>query len=175
MTENNSALLHLATKANRLVSRSRRETESHRIAGRLIRDPHDLNALARSTVHDAKAEGRVLPDHLKTGAGFLLLQLAIRQVSDLCWEDLWNDAHPDRFGQAWDGEDFELMSIWRGKVETIIRGCHQEWAFLVDDTEEYIARLVDSGASKEVAEELAVWLANVRGIEQSEGGIDESN
>lgn len=162
MTEDSSALLALATKANRLASRVGRESELRRVAGRLVRDPHDLDALSRSMVYEAKEERCKLPDYLKTGTGFLLLQFAIAQVSYLCWEDLWNDAHPHRFGQAWDGEDFELMSIWREKVRTIIMECHQEWLLLVSDADEYTVRLVDAGASKQAAEELADWLSNVR-------------
>jgi hypothetical protein len=173
MTENNSGLLHLATKANRLGSRLRWESELNRVTGRLIRDPHDLDALARSTVYEAKAGGGVLSDSLKTGTGFLLMQFAIARVSDLCWEDLWNEKHPDRFGHAWDGGDFELMSIWREKVRAIINECHQQWLFRISDGEEYMARLVDAGASKEYAEELADWLSEVRYTEQSEGGINE--
>jgi hypothetical protein len=174
MTEDNSVLLHLATKASQLSSRMSRKSEVSRLAGRLIRDPHDLDALCRSIVCEAKAEGSVLADSLETGTGFRLLQFAIARVSDLCWEELWNDTHPDRFGQAWEGEDFELMSIWREKVGIIIEECHQEWLFLVSDADEYIAKLVEAGVAQEVAEELAAWLSIVRGNEHSEGGIDES-
>ena len=165
MTEDNFALFQLATKAGRLASRASRESELHRIAGRLIRDPRDLDALSQAIVYEAKAEGHVLPDHLKTGTGFLLLQFAIARVSDLYWEDLWNEAHPHRFGHAWDGEDIELMSIWRENVRTLIKECHQEWLFLVSNAEEYMARLVDAGASKEDAEELADWLSGLRASE----------
>jgi len=175
MTMDNSALLHLATKANRLAARVSRESELHRIAGRLIRNPSDLRALARSAVYAAKTEGSVFSDALKTGTGFLLLQFAIERVSYLCWEDLWNDKHPGRFGQAWDGKDFELMSVWRKEVRAIIKECNQEWMLLVRDVEEYIERLIDSGASKEAAGELAAWYSKVRYTELPERGVDESS
>jgi hypothetical protein len=168
MKEDSSALLALATKANRLASRVGRESESNRVAGRLVRDPHDWDALSRSLVYEAKAGKLGLLDDLKTGTGFLLLQFAIVQVSYLCWEDLWNGTHPQRFGQAWDGEDPELMSIWRRRVRTIINECHQDWLLLVSDVDKCKARLVDAGASEQVAEEFADWLSNVRCCEPSE-------
>jgi hypothetical protein len=174
MREDNSALLQLAAKAERLASRASRESELHRIAGRLIRDPRDLDALSRSIVYGAKAEGHIFRDCLKTGTGFLLLQFAIVRVSELCWEDLWNDTHPHRFGHAWDGEDCELMSIWRENVCTLIKECHQEKLLLASDAYEYIARLIDAGASQEDAEELADWLSALRCSEPLGGGIDET-
>jgi hypothetical protein len=172
MTDN-FALLDLANKANRLSSRMTRESELHRNTGRLIRNPRDLDALSQSLVCEAKAEGDLLPEHLKTGTGFLLLQFAIERVSELCWEYLWNETHPNRFGQAWDGEDFELMSVWREKVRALINECHQEWLLLLNDAEEYAGKLIDAGASTECAEELADWLSEVRCAERLERGIDE--
>ena len=82
-------------------------------------------------------------------------------MSDLCWEDLWNDAHPDRFGQAWDGEDFELIPVWRERVRTIITECQQEWA-LVSDVDDYVGRLVDAGADEGAVEPLIEWLSDMR-------------
>jgi hypothetical protein len=99
---------------------------------------------------------------LKTGTGLLLLQFAMKRVSGVEWENLWNDAHPDRFGQAWEGEDFQLMSVWREKARTMIKECHQEWILAVGDADEYIGKLLEAGSSKEAAEELADWLGHVR-------------
>jgi hypothetical protein len=161
MMNTNSELLQLATQANRIASRVSLESdESRRLAGRLARDPCDLDALARTTVQLAK-EGGIFASCLEDGPGLLLLQFAIAHVSDLCWEDLWNDAHHDRFGQAWDGEDIELMPVWREKVRTIIKECQQEWT-LVSDVDDYVGRLVDAGADEGTVEALVDWVSDVR-------------
>jgi hypothetical protein len=161
VSKSNSELLHLATKANRLASRLNGTSEVRRLAGRLARDPNDLDALSRSTLYEAKSEG-ILAESLKTGTGLLLLHFAMQRVSNVEWENLWNGAHPDRFGQAWEGEDVQLMSVWREKIRTMIKECHQEWILAVGDADEYIGKLLEAGSSKEVAEELADWLGDVR-------------
>lgn len=108
-------------------------------------------------------EGGIFESCLKAGDGLLLLQLAIARVSYLCWEDLWNDAHPDQFCPARDGEDFEkLMPAWRKKVRTILKECHQEWV-LVRDVDEYKRRLVEAGADEEALDILVGWVSFVRG------------
>ena len=145
----NSELLHLATKAKRLATRLDASSEQHRLTGRLIRDPKDVDAFLRSTVHDAKSEG-LLAELWKTGTGLLLLQIAIERASNVEWEKLWNDAHPDQIGQASEGEDFQLMLVWRERVQTLIKECHQEWVLAINDTDEYIGKLVEAGASREM-------------------------
>lgn len=167
MNKNNS-LLHLATRANQLASQLNAESELQRLAARLARDPDDLDALAGSVVYEAKSGG-ILAEFLKTETGLVLLHVAIARVSYACWEELWNQAHPDRFGQGSDGEDFELMAVWRERVCTIIDECHQKWMLEIDDADEYTRKLQQAGASKEAAEGLADWLGNVR------GGADESD
>jgi hypothetical protein len=161
MIENNAELLRLATKANQMALRVSRENETRRVAGRLARDPHDADALSQAIVREA-TEGGVLAGWRETDEGLLLLLSAIAQVSYLCWEDLWSEAHPDRLGQAWSGEDFDLMSVWRERVRTIIRDCRQEWLFTVSDPDQYMGKLAEAGADGKQAEELADWLSNLR-------------
>jgi hypothetical protein len=161
MSKSNSELLDLATKAYELASKLNRRRELRRLTGRLARDPHDSDALSRATLDEAKSGG-ILAEFLKTGMGLLLLQSAMERVSNVEWEDLWNGAHPDRFGQAWEGEDAQLTSVWCEKTRTMIKECHQEWILEVGDADEYIGKLLEAGSSKEVAERLADWLVDVR-------------
>jgi hypothetical protein len=76
------------------------------------------------------------------------------------WEDLWNEKHPDQLGQAWRGQDFALMSIWREKVRTRIQECRQG-AVLAMSFAEYAAKLTEGGANEETAVDLAEWLSEV--------------
>lgn len=86
---------------------------------------------------------------------------AMTQVSYHMWEDLWNEKHPHRFEKAWDGEDFALMSIWRQKIQAMVKECRQG-AALAMRAEEYVAKLIDNGASEETAVDLAEWLTEIR-------------
>ena len=153
-------MLILAAKASRLVATASRESESYRIAGRLARDPDDLDTLSQSIVHEAKRESLPFAQLMNTLQGFVILQFALERVSTLCWESLWNKAHPDRFGQAWEGEDSALMSEWRKRVRAVIKECHQEF-ILVMHADEYIAMLTYAGVDGETAGELAGWLSQV--------------
>jgi hypothetical protein len=160
MTNTNSELLQLATQAKRIASRVSSESESRRLAGRLARDPCDVDALAGATVQLAKGSG-IFASYLKEDPdGLLILQLAIAHMSDLCWQDLWNDAHPDRFGQ--DGEDFELMPVWRERVHAIIKECEQEWV-LECHVDDYDGTLIEAGADEGAVEPLIERLLEVRG------------
>ena len=91
---------------------------------------------------------------------FLIIQIAIRMGIDELWEDLWNEKHPDRCGQAWNGEDFDLMVIWRNKALEVIRDCRQE-AVLEMTADCYTARLMEAGAGEEHARHLADGLSEV--------------
>lgn len=161
MADSNADLLRLAAKANQIATRLNRENENSRLVGRLARAPHDLDAFARATLQEAKEHG-LLSEHLETGNGLLLLQLALARVSELCWEDLWNDAHPDQFGQARGHDDSQLRSVWRKEVRELIQDCHQEWLLTVDGPAEYKKTLIEAGAGDEIADELVDWLSNVR-------------
>jgi hypothetical protein len=163
VSKSDPELLRLAAKANRLASQLIGASELQRLAGRLARDPHDSDALSRAMLYQAKSD-RILAEFLKAGTGLLLLQCVMERVSYLDWETLWNNAHPDRVGEAWEGEDFQLMSVWRKKVHTMIKECHQEWMLAVNDADEYIGKLLDAGASKEEATALADWLGEVRSV-----------
>jgi len=156
----NSELLDLATKANQLASQVSRHEESYRAAGRLARDPHDIDALSEAIVQGAKEADGVLADFMRAPEMFVLSQLALSHVSNRLWEDLWNETHPDRFGQAWDGEDFALMSVWRVKVRAMIQGCSRGFV-LATTTDEYIAKLIKAGANEETTKELVNWMSEV--------------
>ncbi len=96
-------------------------------------------------VFHARSEG-FLAEGLKTGTGLLLLHCEMVELSYLKWERLWNKTHPDRLGQGLDGEDFELMSVWRQEVRTLI----EEWWPGMD---------VDVAGAKQYIETLQmVWL-----------------
>ena len=151
-------LLNIATKVGRLADQVSRESKASRITGRLIRDEHDVEALAESHILLARAGDDLLADD---SLGFVRLQLAMAQVSYRLWEDLWNEKYPDRFGQAWEGEDIELMSVWRKDVRVMVKECRQGGIFTMP-AKEYVAKLIDCGASKETAEEQADWMSKVR-------------
>jgi hypothetical protein len=159
----NSKLLELVAKANRLVTDLNGLTELQRFAGRVARDPDDLDG--GSYVFHARSES-FLAEGLKTGTGLLLLHCEMVELSYLKWERLWNKTHPDRFGQGSDGEDFELMSVWRQEVRTLIEECGQGWMLEVAGAEQYIETLQEAGATIELADELAEtlvdWLGEVR-------------
>lgn len=129
------------------------------IAGLLLND-HDAfeRRLAEAIVQVAKRGGGKEPESSLLGFG--LVQTAIVRSSRHLWEDLWNDKHPDRYGQAWDGEDSDLMRVWREKVQAMIKDCRQE-AVLGMTYNDYAAKLIDDGASKETAEELADSISDV--------------
>jgi len=98
--------------------------------------------------------------HPRGWRDFLIIQIAIRMGIDELWEDLWNEKHPDRFGQAWEGEDFDLMKAWREKAINMITDCRQE-AVLDMARDTYVTRLMEAGASEEHAQHLAEGLSEV--------------
>ncbi|HWH58858.1 MAG TPA: hypothetical protein VN682_14600 [Terriglobales bacterium] len=100
-------------------------------------------------------------DPVRHPSGFYPLQLAIAQFSYRIWQDLWNEKYPDRFGQAWEGEDFQLMSAWREDVRRMIIECGQG-AVLAMNAEEYVAKLIAANATGEAAEEMAEWLSELK-------------
>jgi hypothetical protein len=161
-----SELMRLAAKAGRLADQVLREPEPYRMAGRLNRliqfqlselNEREISAFAEAHVDQAKgAQDAAANDPV----AFYRLQCAIAVVSYHMWEDLWNEKHPDKFGEAWNGQDFALMSIWREKVRTMIQECRQG-AVLAMTAEEYVAMVIESGASEEAAEQLAEWLSEV--------------
>jgi hypothetical protein len=160
-------LLRLAVKAGRLANQVSSEPEAYRIAGRLNRliqfQPSDLSerevtAFAESHVDLAKTAEDPFSDDPDA---FCALHCAIALMSYGMWESLWDLKHPDRFGEACKGEDADLMSIWREKVRTIIKECHQDAVFVMT-AEQYITQLIDAGASTEAAEELGSWLSVVK-------------
>jgi len=154
-------LLNLAARAEALGMQDWQESHTYRIAGRLARDPHNVGALFEAIIDGAKSGDAVTSMLVRTPVGHALLQQAMCQVSMHLWEGLWNTAHPDRFGQAWEGQDYDLMSVWRKEVQVMIRQCHQE-AILCMTAEEYFDSLITIGESEEVAEDLASWLEGVR-------------
>jgi hypothetical protein len=150
-------LIEIADRAQELADRAFPGRDAYRIAGRLFRNPRDPEAFAEAYVYQATTGNDLLvgePGH------FFLLQCATGVVSFRLWEDLWNEKHPDRVGEAWDGEDFALMSVWREKVRAMIKQCDQNPVF--DMTmEQYTAKLIDAGASEEEVAGLAVWMSEV--------------
>jgi hypothetical protein len=52
------------------------------------------------------------------------------------------------------------MSIWREKIRAMVKECRQG-AALAMSAEEYVAKLIEDGASEETAVDLAEWLSKV--------------
>lgn len=165
-SQETSRLLKLATRAGRLADQVSRESEEYRMAGRLNRliqfqfsdlSERELTAFAESHVDLAKTVESFADDP----DWFCALHCAIALVSYRVWEDLWNVKHPDRFGEAWEGEDVALMSLWREKVRTLIKECHQDAVFAMT-SEQYFTKLITASAGEEAAQELAEWLSVVK-------------
>ena len=166
-SQESAKLLKLATMAGQLANQVSREPEGYRMAGRLNRliqfqfsdlSKREITSFAESHTDLAKTGENPFADDPD---GFCPLHCAIARVSYRMWEDLWNMKHPDRFGEAWEGEDFVLMSIWRAKVRTIIKECRQDAVFVMT-AEQYITKLIDAGAGEEAAQELGAWLSAVK-------------
>ncbi|MFY9585379.1 MAG: hypothetical protein WAR21_12910 [Candidatus Acidiferrales bacterium] len=162
-------LINIAAKAGQLAYEASREPETYRLAGRLFRDEigHDVEAYAEAVVYQARNRNDPYADDPRH---FLLLQVFMQMVSYRLWEDLWNDKYPDRLGQAWDGEDFALMSVWREKVRALIEECRQDAIFAMT-AEEYVAKLIDASANEEAVEALVDWMSNV--LHESENGCED--
>jgi hypothetical protein len=150
----------LATKAGTLTRQASEEQRAYRIAGRLARDPEDRGARCEALVEAVKRGDVLFLELTKELGGWLWLQLAMVQVSYAMWEKIWDNAHPERFGRAWDGEDLDLMTVWREQVRALIKACHQE-AILAITAEGYSAQLIEAGASEEDAEALAEWISMI--------------
>jgi hypothetical protein len=110
----NVDLLKVAYKAGHLAFQASRDRDSEikRLTQRILMDEdiEDPTAWADAILLLAKdREGT---------KSFLLLQAAILLSADHLWETLWNEKHPDRYGQAWaeGAEDFDLMKVWRQKA-----------------------------------------------------------
>jgi hypothetical protein len=153
-------LMKVAAKTDALARQAWEESKAHRISGRLARDPRDVGALSYTFVESAKNGNAYSLEIPEEQGGWFLLQISMQEVSCEMWEELWNVAHPDRLGEAWDGKDFGLMSVWRRKVRTMIKECRQE-AILDMTAEEYFNQLTAAGANGELAQHLADWILKI--------------
>jgi hypothetical protein len=165
-SQDTAKLLKLATTAGQLSYQLSRETETYRIAGKLARlagvrttGRFKQMAAALAEAHVDLATGGVDP-LAGDPRGFFLLQCALAQVSFRMWEELWNEKHTELLGKVWEGEDFELMSVWRERVRTMMMGCRQG-KVLTMNSEEYVGALIESGATEQAAMDLVDWLSEV--------------
>lgn len=159
-------LIDIARRAH-VAYRALGERNVDRLAGRAIRSriaskrgmmtQGDIEALAEVHVHLTRVGADPFAGH---PSHFLALQLAIGTVSFCLWERLWDNRHPGRIGEAWDGEDFGLMEVWREQVRSMIKECGQG-AALAMTAAQYVNKLVEAGATSEAAEELAEWMSEV--------------
>jgi hypothetical protein len=149
-------LMRLAKKVGMLASQAWDEPIAYRIVGRLVRDPNDLTAVSEAIIDGVKRRDVFFLDLMEGPDGFALLQMSIEIASRTLWEDQWNNAHPDRFGHAWDEEDFVLMSVWREKVRAMFRNCRQHSALALSP-EEYFAKLIGAGVTEEDAQQITDW------------------
>jgi hypothetical protein len=145
-------LLKIASKVEALAMEASRETQTYRIGERLARNPYDAGAFCKAII-DGTKRGEPIDSPL--------LQYAMWQVSTKLWEEMWDNAHPDQFGQAWEGKDFVLKSDWRERVRAMINECHQG-ALLAMTVEENFAQLTAAGQSEELAKALADWVAEIQ-------------
>ena len=155
-------LLKIASRVEALAMEASQETQMYRIGGRLARKPYDVEAFYKAIIDGTKRGDAVISDIIRESEDSALLQRAMWQVSTKLWEEMWNNAHPDQFGQAWKGEDSDLKSVWREKIRAMINECHQG-AMLAMTVEEYFAQLTAAGHSEELAEALADWLSEIQG------------
>jgi hypothetical protein len=151
------SLLKMAAKTHRLACQADPDYGPHQKA-RIER------AMARffRCVRWAIREGKPIPEQPHPGGWktFLLIHIAIRMGLDELWDFLWDEKHPDLCGQAWDGEDFDLMKDWREKAIGMIKDCHQE-AVLDMTADVFIEKLMEAGATQEHARHLAEGLLEV--------------
>src|ERR1700739_692852 len=89
-------LMKVAAKIDTLAREALEESKAQRITGRLARDPDDFGALCDATVEGVKNGAAFSLEITGSQDGWLLLQVSMMQVSYAMWEQLWNDAHPDR-------------------------------------------------------------------------------
>jgi hypothetical protein len=159
-------LLELAAKAQELAFQISSESEVHRLAGRLNRlvqfpcsefTERECEAFAAahiSLIEDGNDLGSEYP------LDFVSLHRNLALASYHVWENLWNEQHPDRPGSALEGQDFELMVVWRGRVRAMLSKCGQSNLFSFT-TEQYAAELTDAGANEEEVEWLVNWMSEV--------------
>lgn len=160
-------LLRIAAEAQELAFRISSESETYRIAGRLSRltqfplselTDQEFVAFAEAYVDLVISGNSLFTDH---PLHFLLLHASIARVSNLMWEGLWNEKHPDRYGKAWEDQDFELMTVWREKVRGVLKKCGQD-AVLALTAEEYATQLIGAGASDQDVDGLIGWMSEIR-------------
>lgn len=160
-------LLKIAGDAQELAFSISSESETYRTAARLGRLAHfpgseltdrEVGAFATAYVDRTIQGNNLFIDH---PIHFFVLNLTIAQVSSLSWEELWNEKHPDRYGKAWEEQDFDLMDVWREKVRGVLKKCGQD-AVLELTAEEYATQLIGAGASDQIVDGLIDWMSEVR-------------
>jgi hypothetical protein len=159
-------LLQLADKAQRLALQISNESEVCRLAGRLCRlvqfscsefTEREVEAFAAARIFQIE-DGNDLES--EDPLDLVSLHCSLALASYHVWENLWNEKHPDRLGCAWEGQDFELMVVWRGRVRAMISKCGQAKVFSLS-TEQYAAGLTGAAANEEQVEYLANWMSEV--------------
>jgi hypothetical protein len=91
---------------------------------------------------------------------FYIIHAVVHEIGQRWWEHLWDEKHADRPGGAWQGQDFDLMRVWREKMRGLLRDCRQDAVFDMD-YEGFITTMTDAGANPKEAEQAADWLADV--------------
>jgi hypothetical protein len=154
-------LLNIAARVGALSMQASKEPLSHRVSGRLARDPEDDWAVCEVIVDGVKNADSLIPITTEIPGGRVMLHIAMHEVSMHLWAEMWNEAHPDQFGMGRDGEDIALMSVWREKVLAMIKECHED-AILAMTPEKYFDQLTTAGASEEDAEILVEWISLIQ-------------
>jgi hypothetical protein len=155
-------LLNIAARVEALATQASLEPLAYRIAGRLVRDPHNLVAFSQAIIEGVMRGDDVIFLMTGTPINDAQLQSAMWQVSMDLMETIWERAHPDGFGLARDEENFDLPAVRREKVRAMIKDCKQG-AILSVTVKEYFDHLTAAGESQEVAAALADWLSLIHG------------
>lgn len=84
----------------------------------------------------------------------VMLHCALCEKSMERWKDLWQAKHPDRPDEYEDGEDEDLMGVWRECLRQLFAEYGQGWVFDMKPRE-YFKHFVTKGTEKDTAELLA--------------------
>jgi hypothetical protein len=155
-------LMRLAKKVGMLTSQTWEEPIAYRASGRIHRDSNELRAASKAIVDGVKRRMPFFLEFAEGPNGFALLQISMEIASRTLWEELWNQAYPDRFGHGWNenDEDLVLTSVWRDKVRAMFTDCRQH-SVLAMCLEEYFAKLIGAGVTEEDAQQITDWFCEI--------------
>lgn len=87
----------------------------------------------------------------------VMLHCALCEKSMERWKDLWQAKHPDRPDEYKDGEDEDLMRVWRECLRQLFAEYGQGWVFDMKP-KEYFKHFIAKGAKEDAVELLATHI-----------------